>query len=317
MPGTKKLSAARQLHLDRLNDCITDPSPRVSATLAETTNLPATRSAVQSISIIQSLTSRIAEKDSLLLEKENEALDLRNRLRQAQIENIKLETAFTKSSEEVTFYQEECNYANEEWTSALENVEKARKECTQARKEVVEVMSELKRVYKRVKRVENERNNWKESHSDAIESLDASNTEIISIQSQLDKLIAASEQKDDRLHESQHTITSLRKKTYALQKKVSRSKNSLSLVRAALNHLSNWSSMKNGCYTAPARKLYRDLKRTGCKDAAAAIKACADAFGVTVTKLMSRRTGERCVKELGQFGLIQLGREIMHADCRF
>ncbi|RDB18250.1 hypothetical protein Hypma_000601 [Hypsizygus marmoreus] len=77
-----------------------------------------------------------------------------------------------------------------------------------------------------------------------------------------------------------------------------------------------WAATKGGTYTIQARRLARRLSQAGCAEEKVtfAISACAEAFGIIVTRNISRRTVRRAKKEGGIYGLMQLGREIHQAD---
>ncbi|KAK7015941.1 hypothetical protein R3P38DRAFT_2907944, partial [Favolaschia claudopus] len=67
---------------------------------------------------------------------------------------------------------------------------------------------------------------------------------------------------------------------------------------------------------ASQKKLGRDLTRTGCAagKVESAVRACAEAFGITIRGgFMSRRTVGRVIDEGGTFSELQLAREILNA----
>ncbi|KAE9397608.1 hypothetical protein BT96DRAFT_1035611 [Gymnopus androsaceus JB14] len=118
------------------------------------------------------------------------------------------------------------------------------------------------------------------------------------------------EKSDIHLTSSLETIHELRQRGYAYEKQVKRLKVSLDDTRAKLAHISTWNATKGGIYTPEARRLYRQLRKAGCRNFELAVRSCAEVFGIQVSRFMSRRTGGRCIKEGGIYGLMQLGREI-------
>lgn len=121
-------------------------------------------------------------------------------------------------------------------------------------------------------------------------------------------------QKD--LKKLQCTSKNLRRKIKQLDSQQRRARNSLHTSQRQLKAVRTWKSTKDGVYTMEARKLFRELHSTGCSPERVgdAIKTCAEAFGIRITQIPSRRTVLRCRDEGGCFGMMQIGREIMNTE---
>ncbi|KAE9388142.1 hypothetical protein BT96DRAFT_947827 [Gymnopus androsaceus JB14] len=172
---------------------------------------------------------------------------------------------------------------------------------------------------KRVKRLERDARTRKDAHSNDIYSLNCllseSKSAFTSLQSENSALFYSLADANNQLSAKSTLVHDLREQIYALQKQVERSKSSLSSSRSSLKKLSVWNPMKGGAYIPKARKLFRILKQSGVRNCDLAVKAVAEALGVKVKRVMSRRTGSHCVKEGGIYGLLQLGREITNTPA--
>ncbi|KAE9383500.1 hypothetical protein BT96DRAFT_1009100 [Gymnopus androsaceus JB14] len=146
-----------------------------------------------------------------------------------------------------------------------------------------------------------------EENSRVISVLEPENSKLCLAVTKLEEKLSVSSATVSTLRKQ---ISSLRKTIYALEKQVERLKSSLATSRMELKKLSVWDPTKKGIYKASARKLFHDLERAGCRNHDLAVKLCAAAFGIRVKRVMSMRTGGRCVREGGIYGLMQLGCEI-------
>jgi len=183
-----------------------------------------------------------------------------------------------------------------------------------------EIHNKLKKIRKHEQRVTREKNHARKNYLSRIQHL---NTEKEKIFTDLSSFIAEAQEKADRLRQSanglqndlteaRNTTAFLRKKVHSLDMQRRRAQNAVSATRRRLLEVSNWRPTKRGAYTPEARKLAHALLRAGCVGdrVSYAIAACAKAFHIRVTTLMSRRTVFRARDEGGHFGLIQIGREI-------
>ncbi|TFK64123.1 hypothetical protein BDN72DRAFT_926206 [Pluteus cervinus] len=141
-------------------------------------------------------------------------------------------------------------------------------------------------------------------------------TDLSRIQRHSDTKINGLEAKLTKLTETISTqkeeIKALRTEKKALDQKQTRAKESLQSTRKELRSAVVWEATKNGTYTREARELFRCLLQAGCSGArvADAIKACGKTFGVVIKRLPSSRTVFRARDEGGQYGIMQIGREI-------
>jgi hypothetical protein len=189
---------------------------------------------------------------------------------------------------------------------------------------------ELRKVQKRSQRLTSERRLKKLNHDTKFRRLTAVITE--AHQKHLETLAAHSlaEKKIQSLlteTERLNTVLSceksanydLRKKAHRLDMQCSRAQASLRKYRSSLRSKTTWSAKKGDTYTAQARRLARELLKAGCSSERVgdAMLACAKAFGIKVRGKMSRRTVLRARDEGGYFGLMQLGREIIHSSGLF
>ncbi|KAF9528451.1 hypothetical protein CPB83DRAFT_766593 [Crepidotus variabilis] len=114
----------------------------------------------------------------------------------------------------------------------------------------------------------------------------------------------------------QRTFKKLRLKVKQLDSQRRQAQESLRSANFKLKSLKTFRSTKEGIFTPEMRELGRRLYSLGCsaENVGEAIKTCADAFGISVTKTPSRRSVLRFRDEGGFYGLIQLGREISHSE---
>jgi hypothetical protein len=78
-------------------------------------------------------------------------------------------------------------------------------------------------------------------------------------------------------------------------------------------------AQRGGIFSSGAHFLFRLFVLAGCAEAkvGSAIQALLDEVGVIVRHLPSVRTVQRAIKEGGEFGLIQLGYEILQGESEY
>ena len=183
-----------------------------------------------------------------------------------------------------------------------------------------EIHTEFKKFCKREKRVTREKNQARKNYLGQIRLLNAEKEKIFTdlsvslseARDNMDGLRQSAEGLQINLTEARNTIVTLRKKVHSLDMQRRRAQSTLTTTRRTLMEMSNWRPTKRGVYTPEARKLARALLHAGCTGDRVnkAIAACAKAFRVRVTRLMSRWTVFRAQDEGGQYGLMQIAREI-------
>ncbi|RDB26837.1 hypothetical protein Hypma_005338 [Hypsizygus marmoreus] len=119
----------------------------------------------------------------------------------------------------------------------------------------------------------------------------------------------------EKLAIAQDTTALLRHENGLLMKCLDRGKTGVQTAHI-LKKQRTWCARKSGVYTAEARKLVRRISKAGCAEEKVSdvISACAEAMGIKVIGIVSRRTVGRAKKEGGIYGLMQLGHEISQAD---
>ncbi|KAF8202742.1 hypothetical protein K438DRAFT_1758056 [Mycena galopus ATCC 62051] len=101
-----------------------------------------------------------------------------------------------------------------------------------------------------------------------------------------------------------------------LRLQVERAKASAAEFKRLYDQISEWKCKEGGVFSSGARRVFRLFVWAGCAEAkvGSAIRALLEEVGVMVQHLPSARTVQRAIKEGGEFGLIQLGYEISHAE---
>jgi len=128
----------------------------------------------------------------------------------------------------------------------------------------------------------------------------------------VDHLCQSTNGLQNNLTEARNTAAFLREKVHSLDMQRWHAQNAVSATQRSLLEVSNWRPTKRNTYTPEVRKLAHTLLRAGCAGdhVSYAIAACAKAFCICVTTLMSRQTVFRAQDEEGHFRLIQIGYEI-------
>ena len=185
---------------------------------------------------------------------------------------------------------------------------------------LLELSSEIKKLNKKSQRLAREKYIARKSYQHRIQAANFEGHRIFSNLTEFSRNATARAIKTasskailkKELANEREATTCLRKKVHSLDQQQRRAKDALHNERRRFRALSTWKSTKNGVYTMEARQLARALLRAGCagERVGDAIKACAKAFRVRVTRVLSRHTVFRARDEGGEFALMQLGREI-------
>ena len=184
--------------------------------------------------------------------------------------------------------------------------------------------NDLQKSLKRTQRLEREKKAMKSVYKNRTRKITAKRRKTFTnlsclaseAKAKAEKLSALLKEANQSLLVEKEANTMLRTKAHRLEMQSYRARKTLRTVRQHINKLRTWNSSRKGTFTPEARRLARTLLRAGCAGdrVGDAIAACARAFCITVARLPSRRTVFRARDEGGQFGLMQLGREIVQSD---
>jgi len=176
---------------------------------------------------------------------------------------------------------------------------------------------------KRIRRLEREKSATKVCNQSRIRELKTEHekklTEILGhtteANTKMESLSASLQRCMEALSNEKNVTTTLRTRLHTLDMQRRRTQKKLSDARQRFRLLSTWKTTRHGTYTPEARSLVRALLSAGCAGdrIGDAIRACAKAFKVRVTRVLGRRTAFRARDEGGHYGLMQLGREIAHS----
>lgn len=292
-------------------------------TILDVTNTSNTLRRTRNGTSIASLTVKITAKDTRIAE-------LEGLLAQAAKSHHGLEDQITLVTSKLEAVSVAFKALDEEKNEIGDKLVVSKTKHGVALRSLTSAEVDLRKLKRRVKRVERERRVMKEGNEREISTLQGRihilDNEIralhpitnISNSLQLSTITSQLDTSKSHLKDSLETVHDLWQKGYSDDKQIQRLRTSLKDLRNKLKQLeivSTWSPTKSGIFTPGARKLYRQMKRAGCRNVELAIRACGEAFGVKVNRVMSRRTGSRAVKEGGYYGLIQLGREIVNAPA--
>jgi predicted nuclease with TOPRIM domain len=182
--------------------------------------------------------------------------------------------------------------------------------------------SDLQKATQRIKRLERERTHDQTAASDKIEALEShvEEEEHVLRDAMTRTFEAEICMRDSQISQLSTKLSEMRssrdrhfKEKNNGKRHITRLRSALDATRRALKDLRTFKTTKKGIFTSKTRRLCRQLSSTGCKHVSRAIRYCAHAFGIRVTKYPSRTTASRSVAEGGKLGEIQLGHEILNA----
>ena len=189
---------------------------------------------------------------------------------------------------------------------------------------LVTTRKDLQKYRRRIRRLEHDKKLMKSVYQKGTQETTAERTRIFTdlssfaaeAKAKAEKLSALLEDASHELSAEKEANATLRKKVHRLDMQRRRAKETLYEIRQHFNKLRIWKSTRKGVFTPEARRLARALLRAGCAGdrVGDAIAACARVFHITVSRLPSRRTVFRARDEGGQFGLMQIGREITQSQ---